>query len=348
MIMNEITKGNLHLIGLGGCGTNVVVDLYEKINGLGDGFSNASCIFIDTTDKTIQAYPEYKEDNFFKVVSTSSTDNELDGTGGERKNKTNVMHMDKSVREFIDDSNLRNGKNDYYVIVASAGGGTGSTLSPLLLRAMLEKDFNVLTVIIGDSSNFLSLNNTINTLTSLQGVSVASKKCVSNIYYNNTFNGVTSPKTENDVNDKVFKMLSVISMFVSGSIQNIDHQDMINFFRPDKYASFRVAPGVYSLGVTIDALDDDSALLVRTVIKEDTKDIPVSITPLHNKVGTVTKDYDSFGTYPLFLTQRRGVLGMEVNYLKEELEKIERMKNSKYDAFDALDTADIDEFGLAL
>ena len=343
--MNEVSKGKLHLIGLGGCGTNVVVELFEKMNSLGDGFASVGCKFIDTTDKTIQAHPEYKE-KFFKVNSTSSSSNELDGTGGERKNRTNVAHMDKSVREFVD-TGLKNGKRDYYVIVASASGGTGSTLSPLLLKAMLEQDFNVIVVSIGDSSNFLSLNNTINSLTSLQGVAVANKKCVSNIYYNNTHNGITSPKTEDDVNSKVFKMLSIISMFVSGSIQNIDHQDMINFFRPDKYASFRVAPGVYSLGVALEELVDDTAILVRTIITEDTIDIPMSIVPLHNKVGTVTLEYDKFGTYPIFLLQRRGFLGGEVQYLKGELEKIEKMKNSKYDAFDALDSADIDDCGMA-
>ena len=344
--MNNVSKGKLHLLGLGGCGTNITVGLIEKLKGLGKGFSDFTCQFMDTTDKTIQAYPEYT-DNFFKVVSTSSKDNELDGTGGERKNKVNVVHMDKSVREFVD-SGLKNSKNDYYVIIASGSGGTGSTLAPLLLRAMLEKDFNVIVITVGDGSSLLSLNNTINTLTSLQGVSVASKKCVSSVYYNNTFNGVTSPKTETTVNDKIFKMLSVISMFVSGTIQNIDHQDMINFFRPDRYGSFRVAPGVYTLGVSVDELVDEDAILVRTIIRDDVEDIPMSIMPLHNKVGTITVEYDSFGKYPLFLTQRKGVLGMEVNYLKEELEKIEQLRNSRYDAFDALDSAEVDETGLAL
>jgi len=342
--MSEASKGKLHLIGLGGCGTNVVVELNEKLGKLGDGFASVGCKFIDTTDKTIQAHPEYKE-KFFKVNSTSSSSNELDGTGGERKNRTNVAHMDKSVREFVD-TGLKNGKKDYYVIVASAGGGTGSTLSPLLLKAMLEKDFNVIVVSIGDGSNFLSLNNTINSLTSLQGVAVANKKCVSSIYYNNTFNGVTSPKTESGVNEKVFKMLSVISMFISGTIQNIDHQDMINFFRPDRYSSFRVAPGIYSLGVAMNELVDENTLLARTIISVDTEDITMSVVPLHNKVGTITLDYDKFGTFPLFLLQRKGFLGAEVTYLKKELEKIEKMKNSKYDAFDALDSADVDEDGM--
>ena len=340
-------QGKMRLIGLGGAGTNIVTEIYPKLKNLGDGFASTDCLFMDTTDKTIQAYPEFKE-KFHKVVSTSSSDSELDGTGGERKNNKAVGYINDSVRTLLDSGKMPNSKNDYYVIVASGSGGSGSLLLPLLLRAMLEKDYTVITVTVGDSSNFLSLNNTINTLTSLQGVAIGAKKAVSNIYYSNTFNGITSPKTEIDVNNKIFKMLSIISMFVSGTIQNIDHQDMMNFFRPDRYASFRIAPGVYSLGVALEECNDESALLVRTIIAEDTEDINMSITPLHNKVGTVTMEYDKFGTYPLFLLQRKGMLSIEVNYLKDELEKIEKMKNSRYDEFDALDSAELDDFGLAL
>jgi len=345
--MSDLNKGKITLIGLGGAGTNIVASVYPKMKELGDGFSDVDCSFIDTTDKTIQAYPEYLN-SFHRVTSLSSKDSSFCGSGGERKNKQNISYIDSSVRDFLDTKKLANNKNNYYVIVSSGSGGSGSLLLPLLLRVMLEKDLTVITVTVGDSSNYLALNNTINTLTSLQGIAMAGKKAVSNIYYNNTFNGITSPKTEADVNDKIFKMLSIVSMFVSGSIQNIDHQDMMNFFRPDRYASFRVAPGVYSLGVAIEECNDESALLVRTLITKDTEDVNMTITPLHNKVGTVTIEYDKFGTYPLFLLQRKGILGIEAAYLKEELEKIEKMKNSKYDEFDALDSAELDEFGLAL
>jgi len=338
--------GKLNLIAVGGCGTNVVASIYPRLKELGEGFSDVTCSFIDSTEKTIQAYPEY-EDRFFKITSSSASSKGLDGTGGERKSKENIAHMNKSVREFLDNGVSKN-LNDYYVIVSSGSGGTGSSAGVLLLKAMLEQDYTVITVTVGDSSSYLALNNTINTITSIQGVALKSKKAVSNIYYSNTIGGVTSPKTEAEVNEKIFKMLSVISMFISGSIQNIDHQDMINFFRPDKYQSFRTAPGIYSLGVAVGELVDESVILVRTIISEDTKDINMTITPQQSKTGTITTNYDRFGTYPLFLTQRRGVLNAEVAYLKEELERIEAIKNAKYDSFDALDDAELDEFGMAL
>ena len=339
--------GKLNMIGLGGAGVNIVADVAKRLSKLEDGFSNVTHRFIDTTDKTIQAYPDLKED-FYKVEASSSLDNSMDGMAGERKNTSAANDMNMSVRKFLD-KGLPQNKNDYYILVASASGGSGSVLLPLLLKAMLEKDYTIMVVVVGDSSNLLSLNNTINTLTSLQAIAKATKKAVSVVYYNNTFNGVTSPITEKKVNDKIFKMLSIVSMFVSGAIQNIDHQDMNNFFRPDKYASFRVAPGIYSLGVSLEELTDESTFIVRTIIHKTTDELKVTPVLLHNKVGTTTVDYEEFDTYPIFLMLRKGVLNMEVSYLKDEYEKIEKMKNSKYEDFDALDSADIDDsLGLVL
>ena len=339
--------GKLHLIALGGAGTNIVASVSKNLEQLGDGFADVAVRFIDTTYKTIQAYPEYK-DKFYKVDATSALNNEMDGTGGERKNSTTASDMNISVRNFVD-KGLKNGKNDYYVLVASGSGGSGSVLEPLLLKAMLEKDLTVSVVTVGDSSNLLSLNNSINALASLQGVAKASKKAVSVMYYNNTFNGVTSPATESKVNTKIFKMLSVMSLFVSGKIQNIDHQDMGNFFRPDRYTSFKIPAGIYSLGVSLTELSDPNVILVRTIIDQQTEDINMSIVPFSNKTGTITREYPQFDTYPLFLTLRKDVLNTEVNYLQKEYEKIENMKKSKYVEFEALDSADIDnDLGLAL
>jgi len=254
--------------------------------------------------------------------------------------------MDMSLRKLVD--KLPNNKNDYYIIVSSASGGSGSIMGVLLLKAMLEKDYNVIVVVVGDSSNLLSLNNTINAIASLQSIAKHSKKTVSIIYYNNTVNNLTSPSTEKDINNKISKMLTIISMFTSGTLQNIDHQDMNNFFRSDKYQTFRVAPGLYSIGVALSELDDSNTIMARTIIDKDTKDINIKVPLLHNKVGYITKEYDEFNTYPMFLILRKGIINEEIKYLKDEYEKLEKLKNTKYDEFNALDDADEDESGLIL
>ena len=220
---------------------------------------------------------------------------------------------------------------------------SGSVLQPLLLKAMLEKDYTVIVITVGDSSNLLSLNNTINTLASLQGVARVSKKAISTIYYNNTFNDVTSPKTEMDVNNKIFKMLSIFSIFTSGSVQNMDNQDMINFVEPSRYSSFEVKHGLYSLGISLNELTDENTILARTLVDDETEDMNITITPKHNKTGKITVPYEQFDTYPMFLMLRKDVLNTEVTYLKEKHAKIESMSRGKYNAFEALDDSDIDE-----
>jgi len=75
--------GKLHLIGLGGGGINIVADIEPTLANLHDGFSKVDCKFVDTTQKTIHAYPEYNNDEYFtKVTSGSSLDNEIDGQAG--------------------------------------------------------------------------------------------------------------------------------------------------------------------------------------------------------------------------------------------------------------------------
>ena len=116
-----MSRSKLHLIGLGGAGTNIVADICPKLKELGEGFSDIGCKFIDTTDKTIQAYPEYM-DKFFRVTTRSSINDQIDGQAGERRNKTSMEDMNVSVRLFLD-TGLKNNKGDYYVLIASGSGG---------------------------------------------------------------------------------------------------------------------------------------------------------------------------------------------------------------------------------
>jgi len=340
-------KGNLKLIGCGGAGINIAVDVYPKLKGISNVASNVSISLLDTTEKTIQAHMNYI-DNFTKIISDRATVTQLDGTGGERKDAALAADIDKKVKEYVD--TLKNNINDYYIVISSASGGSGSLISPLLTRAMLAKDFNVISVVIGDSSNLLSLNNTVNTISTLQIVAKQTKSALAVVYYNNTFNGVTTPKSEKSVNNKVSSFLELVSIFVSGDIQNLDHQDMNNFLRPTKYKSFTVAPGIYNLGVANGVLEDANTIMVRTIIQNSEADIRVNIPLLHNKTGIISEALsDMFNEYPVYMLYRKNILQAEVANLKEELAKLEELRKTEYDVFDSINTADEDdELGLVL
>ena len=344
--MSNLSTGKMVLVGCGGAGINVVADVAPQLKELKE-YSNIETRFIDTTEKTIQSHVSHI-DEFYRITSDRLTEAELDGAAGERKNQQLAADIDIAAKKFLDQE-LVNSKGTYFVLVSSASGGSGSIIAPLLLRAMQAKGFSAIVVTIGDSSNLLSLNNTINTLTSLQAVSRANKTAQSIIYYNNTVNGVTTPRTEKDINNKIFKMLSIISVFVSGVVKDLDHQDMINFFTPTNYKTFKTAPGIYNLGVAKGELDDKNTLLARTILKEGEENLVVKTPLQHNKVGIIPAELsDIFDGYPVFLLFRKGVIGQEIGYLKEEYENLEKLKNVKYEEFDGLDDGFDDASGLVL
>ena len=254
-----------------------------------------------------------------------------------------VNEIQDSVKEFMD-TGLPNNKHDYYALITSASGGSGNHIAAALLKNMLALDYNVILVTVGDSSNELTLNNTVKSLATFHKVAVANKTALPVIFYNNTYNGTTSLSTEKGINDKISKMLTIISAFISGSIQNIDNQDMINFFKPTNYKTFTIDPGMYSLGIARGELSDENTLLVRTLVKEVADDVKISIVPRHNKTGIVKGDMaDDFDIYPIYLLYRKQVMNDEMRKLKKELETVKLQHETETNEFDEFDDLDDDD-----
>ena len=341
-------KGNLHVIGCGGAGTNIAVDVFKRLRELEDTLSNVDVKFLDTTDKTIQKYPEFKE-HFTKITSERFTVQDIDGMSGERKNPEVVSDIQENIKKWMDVNRPSNNVNDYYIIISSASGGSGSIINPLLTRALLSRDYTVLNFVVGDSSNLLNLENTINTIVSLNSIAKATKSVLPLMFFDNAVNGNTTPATEKINNDKIFKMLTLISLYTSGSNRDLDHEDMRKFFNPHRYKTFTVTPGLYTLGVAEKELTDEHALLARTLIREGQEDIKIKVNLLHNKVGVISKENeDMLPAYPNFLILRNHIISRIVNELKEEHEKLKSLKRVKHDDILGIDDGMEDDSGLVL
>lgn len=340
-------KGNLHLIGCGGAGTNIAIDVYNRLKNLEKNCSNVTLRLLDTTDKTIQAHADYKS-VFTKIVSKRLTINKIDGTGSERKDPALVKDIQENIKSFMD-TGLPNNINDYYIIISSASGGSGSLINPLLTKTMLEMDYTVLNVMVGDSSNYLNLNNTINTMVGMNAIAKQAKACIPYIFYNNTVDNVTTVKSEKVNNDKIYKLLALISLYSSGSNKNLDHEDMRKFYNPNRYKTFNIQPGIYTLGVAEGKLTDEKTLLARTLITDKDEDVDIEVRLLHNKVGTVNKENETtLSVYPNYLLFRKGVINNIVKDFKDELKVLESLKKTKSDDFNSLDDAIDDDSGLIL
>lgn len=342
--------GKLTIIGLGGAGIKSGISAFEMIKSNEVVCSDVDIKLIDATTKTILGHSDYK-DNFFRMVSKRAGGS-LDGTGAEKQDKAVIKDFTENIKEFLDISKFKNGKNDYYVILTSGSGGTGSTSSAILCSIMLSKGYNVMVVVIGDTSSYQSLKNTNTTFMSLQKIALKTKSALGVIYYNNTVNDNTTLSSELDVNTKISKMLTVISVFISGNVLNIDNQDMINFFKPTNYTSFTIQPGIYDISVFRGVLDDLNALIARTLLKDSKDEYLVKVKLRSKKHGIVNNDISQLiEAYPLHLVLRKNVLTKIVNELSDELKAIDDLNKSEYEAFNGIDdvsVVDEDEEDLGL
>lgn len=281
-------KGEMILIGCGGAGTSIVGNLSTHLKNLGDGFSDISTEYVDTSSANIKRF-DVDEDNFF-LIKSSNVGEEISGSGSIRAE--NATHIYEGAKDFV---NLKDyNKNDlakYYVIIASGSGGSGSMIAPNIASNLLEKDLNVLVIIVGDSSNKKSINNTLNTLASLNGVAIHRNKPLSIIYFDNAKNnGATLKDRLSNVDKLIFNHLTILSMFLSGDVTALDQKDMSVFFNIDLIAD-EVPAGLYALEYFKDKVElakHHKLRVARTVTIED-------VSPDLNLAPGVLPDHDKFG-----------------------------------------------------
>jgi len=340
-------RGKMIIHACGGAGINITADIIEELRTLGSSFSEVEVNSLDTTDKTVSKYSSLTE-SFLKVTSKRFSKEALDGMSGERKDVGLVKDIEENIKPYVD--SIKPNKNEYHVIINSASGGSGSIIGSLLFKYMRAKDLTTIPVVVGDESNLLAVTNTINTLVGLNKLAKLTNTAQGIVYFSNSIQGSTSPKSEKEVNRNILRYLSLVSMFISGTMQDIDHQDMNNFFIPTRYKSFTVEPGIYKLGTKIGILDDYNAILARTALLPSIKDYKIEVPLLHNKVGVITEEHkEIFGdkVFPLYLTFKKNELNTDLENLSYRHKELEKLKVTQSSTFDQLEDS-LEDDGLVL
>jgi len=91
-------RSNIILHGVGGAGINIAKDVIDNYEF--ELLANLSVSCIDSTDKTVQSYPELVEE-FFRIESSKRRDRGLDGSGGERKSPELLKQYAEAVKAYI-------------------------------------------------------------------------------------------------------------------------------------------------------------------------------------------------------------------------------------------------------
>jgi len=342
----------LRVIACGGSGINIAGNVVENVAVLGKGFCDVETTYIDTSRNNIDKIG-YKGTDFWMVKTKDFAKDSIAGSGGERK--TNSEDITENIKEFLNKHSFNKpATGEYTIVIGSASGGSGSVLSPVIIKSLMERGIPVIAVVIGDTSNGLSAINTLNTLTGLNNIaSKIVKKPLSIVYLNNTAMGMANThEAEAEANKRLFNTLGTLSMFLSGDNGDIDSQDMVNFVDQSNYKTINIKPGLYGL-VTYSGEVKLPEFAVPTVGRTLTTEgiaPTIDVTLLHHKTGVCLEDnaMDIYkGQFPIHTLSYANFLSIEAEHLKKVKAEYDNiMKSIQINDIELEDDAEVDDNGL--
>jgi hypothetical protein len=110
------------------------------------------------------------------------------------------------------------------IVVASASGGSGSVIGPLLLKELLEQGCPAIILMIGSSESSITATNTLNTLKSLEAIGGSLDKPVVMTYQHN---GEDATRTE--VDERVIGTIDTLAVMCSSNNGALDSRDIHNW-----------------------------------------------------------------------------------------------------------------------
>lgn len=214
----------LSLIACGGCGINLVTKMLAK-ESQADLIDRIAISAVDTSEANMTNLPDGIAP--FMVADRGS-------------GKVRDTHIEQ-IQYKLDNANIEYG--DINVIVFSMSGGTGSVIGPLLARSCAMRGEAVVLVGVVDDQSRQDCMNSIGTFKTMQSYCEDEGLYFPIMLYSNINTGRFA------VNKTVgVRLNTLIEMFISRNVEEIDFQDKINFLTPHKIRNADV--GVYTLNVT--------------------------------------------------------------------------------------------------
>lgn len=273
----------------GGFAINASVNIFSKLDDLGDGFADIVYNYIDTSDRNI-ALVKNPKGPFWLVQKDTNSGTEITGSGGERRH--NAAAIKANISEYLDEIKCKGPKHDeFHLIVCSGSGGSGSVIAPVLLMALLDKNIPTAIMMVGDSKDGMSALNTLNTLASFNQIATKRGKTVGLMYVNNSEIDVKEYKAREIEADKYLQsQLTTFALFLSGNNLDLDNQDIRAALDQSNYQSLTISPGLYGLHFymkSIPTKEGCAPTVVRTLTDSNT-DFTLNVNVLHHKVGYIT------------------------------------------------------------
>lgn len=262
----------IRLYATGGTGINIGKDFYQ-LETLA-GFSDIKTCFIDTSLSNIRGKltNNIKEEDIFIFDG-------LDGSGKLRA--SNFSTIAEKAKQILHKFK----PEDVNIVICSASGGTGSVVSAVLVKELLERNSTVIVVMVGSEESKITIDNTIKTIQSLDSISRKAGKPVIVAYSHN------SQHASRQQNDVIMKQtITALSILCSKQNLELDTADVANFINFEKVTSVKDGlTFLYTLNTEEEAAKISHPISVASLFTEQGK-VLSKLTPEYNCVGYVQGD----------------------------------------------------------
>lgn len=215
------TPVNVRVYAIGGFGINLG-PIFSRTS-VEDGLDHVDVVYVDTSDANMG-------DDRLKGVSEESIFRfpKLNGGGKDRR------EMHPKIVPHIPDLLRKLPPQTFNIVLHSAGGASGSTIGPEVVREILRRGGNVVVVQAGSTSDRTVLKNTVGTLRSYAGISAQVNRPVISHY------GESSAKTPPSVVDeRALSSLFLLSVLLSNRNSRVDSTDLNNLLNYNRVTNFK-------------------------------------------------------------------------------------------------------------
>ena len=256
----------LHVYACGGTGINIAAALTKFESK--PGYADLKVTYCDTSDSDLNHLKPNPSSVFL-----------VDGCDGSGKvKKENYDKIKDSIPALL----VRHEPGDINVIVFSGSGGSGSMFGPLIMSELMAEETPCIAVMIATSESKVSVNNTLSTIKSLDGISEKRRvPMVASFFSNET-------TVDTKVDEGVRNLIRALAVLYSGTNRSLDSKDLLHWVRFDK--AIDAHPAVAMLRV-----------VTGTELREKGVLDPVSVASLYKTTDSTPfqdkPDYSCYG-YP--------------------------------------------------
>jgi len=306
---------NMTVYACGGCGVNIG----RAIKDL-----NIDVCFVDGSDSNMKGIDQ---DKTFLVP-------EMSGAGKKRSiTHEHFLPVAEDVLIKFKPSSTLN------VVISSVSGGSGSVLSPAIIKELISRDLPVIVVAIDSRSSVIELQNSVNTLKTFRGVSSVSKKTVSIFYIENT--------NRKEADQRAAQFINLLTVLTDKEkTEECDVTDLYNFINLDEVTDNKPSVAFLEVGQNEPVTPEKGVVVATTILVTSDRNATIHpVTPEYLSTCIVT-DPD----YKLDDIRIDNTLGRLTKVIdKLEVELKQHSDNKKVNKFSDIDVDEhTDEFGFVL